>query len=118
MPAGMVVRNGMAISTQRFICTGLLASGICLAGEAAFADVLSNRHHLRGCTHQSAPVIIPHADARTVQLGLPATLNGTVQIEQIYGEDEQTRIRQTRRSLSIETQRGGAVMTVMPVHPC
>jgi hypothetical protein len=76
----------------------------------SMADTFSNRHHLSGCTDQSAPVIIPYADARTVRLGLPADLEGRSRITEIYGYEEDTRLRLRRRGLSVHTQGGGAIL--------
>lgn len=81
-------------------------------GGAAFADTLSNRHHLSDCTVQSAPVVIPYADVRTVRLGLPADLDGRTRIEEVYGYEEETRLRLRRRGLSVQTHGGGAVLTL------
>lgn len=94
-----------------FLLAGFATSGV-------GADSLSNRHHLSGCTQQSAPVVIPHADARTVRLGLPADVGATVDIQEIYGWDEETRLRLRRQGLSIQTQGGGASVTIRQNHPC
>lgn len=82
------------------------------ASKAA-TQTLSNRHHLSGCSAQSAPIVIPYADFRTVRLGLPADLEGRAQIAEIYGHDEETRLRLRRRGISVQTQGGGATL-VMP----
>lgn len=82
------------------------------------AESLSNRHHLSNCTQQSAPVVIPYADARTVRLGLPADVGATVDIQEVYGWDEETRLRLRRQGLSVQTQGGGASLTIRHNHPC
>lgn len=83
-------------------------------GTGAFAETFSNRHHLSDCGVQSAPVVIPYADARTVRLGLPADLGGRARIEEIHGYEEETRLRLRRRGVSLQTHGGGAVLS-MPV---
>lgn len=93
-----------------FLATPLLALG--LAGPVS-AETFSNRHHLSDCTAQSAPVVIPYADARTVRLGLPADIGGQARIAEIYGYDEETRLRLRRRGLSVNTEGGGATL-MMP----
>jgi hypothetical protein len=90
---------------------GFVASG-------AAADSLSNRHHLSGCTQQSAPVVLPHADARTVRLGLPANVGASVDIQEVYGWDEETRLRLRRQGLTIQTEGGGATLILRQNHPC
>ncbi|MEO0385105.1 MAG: hypothetical protein AAF234_16290 [Pseudomonadota bacterium] len=91
--------------------------GVFAASDLA-AESLSNRHHLSGCTQQSSPVVIPHADARTVHLGLPADVGASVGIQEVYGWDEETRLRLRRRGLSVQTQGGGASLTIRQNHPC
>lgn len=86
------------------------------AGISA-ADSLSNRHHL-SCTNQSAPVVIPHATVRTVRLGLPADVGALAHIQEVYGWEEETRLRLRRQGLSIQTESGGATLTITQNHPC
>lgn len=92
------------------IGTVLLVASIAVP---ATAETLSNRHHLSGCISQNAPVVIPYADARTVRLGLPADVDGRAEIAEIYGYDEETRLRLRRQGISVRTQGGGATL-VMP----
>ena len=101
----------------------LILSAVILVSTAAFvanatAESYSNRHQLTDCTAQSAPVVIPFADARTVRLGLPADLDGQPRIDQIYGYDEETRLRLRRRGISVHTQGGGAVLTMPQQSGC
>lgn len=77
------------------------------------SETLSNRHHLSGCVDQSSPVVIPYANVRTVRLGLPADVDGRARVAEIYGYDEETRLRLRRRGVSVHTQGGGARL-VMP----
>ena len=63
---GRVTRRAGKLLLTATLCTVPLG-----LGQAA-AETISNRHHLSPCATQSAPIIIPHADARTVRLGLPA----------------------------------------------
>lgn len=79
----------------------------------ATAQALSNRHHLSGCTAQSAPVVIPYTDVRTVRLGLPADIGGQARIVKIHGYDEEARLQLRQRGISVRTQGGGATL-VMP----
>jgi len=81
------------------------------------SESLSNRHHL-SCTNQSAPVVIPHATARTVRLGLPADIGPTVNLQDVYGWDEETRLRLRRQGLSVRTEGGGARLVVEQNSAC
>lgn len=106
-----MMQNAGYVFALSFLLAGFATSGVA-------ADSLSNRHHLSGCTQQSAPVVIPHADAQTVRLGLPADVGATVDIQEVYGWDEETRLRLRRQGLSIQTQGGGASLTIRQNHPC
>ena len=95
-----------------FLASGLVAS-------SAWADTLSNRHHLSGCAVQSAPIIIPHANVRTVQLGLPADLHGNGTISQVEGFRVRERGQRGRGGFT-RTQSGqGATITfAAPAERC
>ncbi len=95
-----------------------LSAGAILLPATASAETYSNRHHLSGCTDQSVPVVIPYATHRTVQLGLPADIRGDVQITELYGFDEETRLRLRPRGLVLNTEGGGARMIVHPRSNC
>ncbi|MFN3169110.1 MAG: hypothetical protein ACE37E_00270 [Hyphomicrobiales bacterium] len=82
------------------------------------AESLSNRHHLSNCTQQSAPVVIPYADARTVRLGLPADVGPSANIQQIYGWDEETGLRLRRQGVSLQSQGGSASLSIRQNDPC
>lgn len=105
------MRNNLILSALILVLTTAF-------GANATAGSFSNRHHLSGCTAQSAPVVIPFADVRTVRLGLPADLDGQPRIDQIYGYDEETRLRLRRRGVSLHTQGGGAVLTMPQQSGC
>lgn len=108
----------MADDVRKFPIVLLVAAPMILASAGiSAADSLSNRHHL-SCTTQSAPVVIPHATARTVRLGLPADLEATVHVKEVYGWEEETRLRLRRQGLSIQTEGGGATLTIAQNHPC
>ncbi len=115
---GLCYIKHMAKSGRKFpvILTFLAAILLGSTGWSA-ADSLSNRHHLT-CTQQSAPVVIPHATARTVRLGLPANVGATAHIQEVYGWNEETRLRLRRQGLSIQTEGGGANLTIEQNHPC
>lgn len=108
----------MSKSAQTLMVAASL-TGLSLASSAglAQADVLSNRHHL-SCTDQSTPVVIPHTTARNVRLGLPADIDASVDIQEIYGWNEDTRLRLRRQGLSVQTEGGGARLTVEPNRHC
>lgn len=105
------MRNNLILSALILVLTTAF-------GANAAAGSFSNRHHLSGCTAQSAPVVIPFADVRTVRLGLPADLDGQPRIDQIYGYDEETRLRLRRRGVSLHSQGGGAVLTMPQQSGC
>lgn len=105
------MRNNLILSALMIVVTVAFAAN-------ASAESFSNRHHLSGCTVQSAPVVIPFADVRTVRLGLPTDLDGLPRIDQIYGYDEETRLRLRRRGVSLHMQGGGAVLTMPQQSGC
>jgi hypothetical protein len=108
----------MARYVRKFpMVLSITAVMIPVAAGISAADSLSNRHHL-SCTNQSAPVVIPHATARTVRLGLPADVGATAHIQEVYGWNEETRLRLRRQGLSIQTEGGGANLTIASNHPC
>lgn len=105
------------LQSLAFLTASVMAS-ITVMPISVGAESYSNRHHLSGCTRQSAPVIIPYANHRTVQLGLPADVGGNIEITELYGVEEETRLRLRPRGLSITTQGGGARMIVHPRTGC
>ncbi|MGD1886433.1 MAG: hypothetical protein ACFB01_04795 [Cohaesibacteraceae bacterium] len=68
------------------------------AAVPTHAQSISNRHHLDACATQSAPVIIPHANVRTVQIDLPTEVDGydviaAARSEETYEERFSSRTR-------------------------
>lgn len=93
-----------------------LALTLCtlLTSAPAVGQAVSNRHQLSACAQQSAPVVVPHADWRTVRLGLPAEPGLGAQIDEIVGAQAQTLVRPLRRGGVLVDDRAG-VISLRPV---
>ena len=114
------------------------ATVLALHPASAGAQSIGNRHHLDPCALQSAPVVIPHADVRTVDIGLPAEVGGGYDVLAVTGGEESYRERFSSRSRTVGPRRhrpptsstvtrgrasgssgfGGVVLAPRSEHPC
>lgn len=96
---------GVATFAVKSLVVALVSIGFMVVPSNA--QSVSNRHHL-SCTSQSAPVIVPYADAQTVRLGLPADISGGLETERVFGErvERDRDLRLQRREQRVQSSRG------------